>query len=174
MLLNRKTFTALMLLAITTAFSTISIADGNSSRAAPSKFVGTFYGGKGKTITHHADGTMSLVDANMFSDDPVLATGGRRSTPFQGVWRKVGKNSIQVTSLSFVTEIAGHRYLPDGFIVKVSWLATFDDPVKGISPGYTSTNVVSEIFYPTQNPITDDPILIVDQPDGRGYRLIAE
>lgn len=174
---NRKTIIVLVLLALTAAFSTASNTTyygKQSSRAAPINFVGTFYGENSRTITYHSDGTMSLVLADMFSDDPTLISAGRRQTPFLGVWRKVDVNKIRVTSLSFVTEAFGHRYGPDGLILKTKWLAIFDDPVKGISPSYTAVNVVVEVFSPDQNPTSDEPVIVVPLPNSRAYRLKAE
>ena len=169
----QKTLITLMLLVFTAAFAAAPMADnGNSSRATPMKFVGTFYGEGSRVITYHSDGTVSLVNADMFSDDPNLETGGRRSTPFLGVWQKVDDDTIKATTLSFLTEIAGHNYDPDGVIVKTSWLARYDDPVNGVSPGYTTVgDGLVEVFLPDQNPTSDEPILVVTVPPGRGDRL---
>ena len=138
------------------------------------KILGTFYGERSRVITYHSDGTMTLVSADMFSDDPELVTAGRRSTPFLGVWRKVGENKIQVTSLSFVTEAFGHNYHPDGFILKTVWVAVFDEPVNGVSPGYMAVNTVAEVFLPDQNPTSDDPISVLPVAETRAHRLVAE
>ena len=172
----QKTLITIMLLVFTAAFATAQMADnGNSSRATPMKFVGTFYAENSRIVTYHSDGTVTLVNANMFSDDPNLETAGRRSTPFLGVWQKVGENTIQATTLSFATEIAGHNYDPDGFIVKTKWLAIHDDLVNGLSPGYNGVgDALVEIFLPNQNPIFDEPIAVITLPPGRADRLYAE
>ena len=170
-----KTLSTIMLLVVTAAFATAPMAeDGNSSKASPQKFVGTFYGENGRTISYHSDGTMSLVDANMFSDDPNLLTAGRRTTPFLGVWKKVGPNTIRVTSLNFATEIAGHDYIPAGFTLKTSWTAVYDAPVEGLSPGYTATEVMVEAFLVGTNPITDGSVAVLALPDSRAERLNAQ
>jgi hypothetical protein len=111
----------------------------------------------------------------MFSDDPNLETAGRRSTPALGVWKKVGKNTIQATTLSFATEIAGHDYDPDGFIIKSTWLAIYDDKVNGVSPGYNVVgDILVEIFSPSQNPTSDEPIVVITLLSGRADRLNLE
>jgi hypothetical protein len=50
----------------------------------------------------------------MFTEDLNTPSAGRKTTPQQGVWRKVGTNKIQVTTLSFATEQLGHNYTPNG------------------------------------------------------------
>jgi hypothetical protein len=175
MRINGKTLPKIMLLLFSVAFATAPMAsDGNSSKASPQKFVGTFYGESSRTITYHSDGTMSLVDANMFSDDPNLLTAGRRTTPFQGVWKKVGHNSIRVTTLNFATEIAGHNYISDGFTLKTSWTAVYDAPVNGSSPGYTATEVTVEGFAVGANPITGESVFVLSLPDTRADRLYVQ
>jgi hypothetical protein len=172
----QKTLITLMLLVFTAAFATAPMAgNGHSSRATPMKFVGTFYAEDGRVITYHSGGTVSLVNANMFSDDPNLETAGRRSTPALGVWKKVGKNTIQATTLSFATEIAGYNYDPDGFIIKSTWLAIYDDKVNGVSPGYNVVgDILVEIFSPSQNPTSDEPIVVITLLSGRADRLNLE
>jgi hypothetical protein len=172
----QKTLITLMLLVFTAAFATAPMAEnGNSSRATPMKFVGTFYGEDSRIVSYHSDGTLSLVNANMFSDDPNSVTAGRRSTPQLGVWRKVDKNTIKATSLSFIMEIGSHNYDPSGLIVKTTWLAIFDDRVNGVFSGNTAVNITAEIFLPSQNPTSDDePVAVVTLPDSRGYRLTVE
>lgn len=170
--MKKYLITALTLLCV---ISVPIVADSNHkwSRAAPMKYVGTYFSNEG-SVTFHSDGTMSNVTAEMFSDDPNNQTAGRKETPRRGVWRKVGRNKFQVTMISYVTEIVGHNYRPDGFILKVKWLAVFDRPVKGVSPGYTAVNIVAEGFLPDQNPLTDEPRFVLPQPDRGAYRLIAE
>ena len=169
----QKTLITLMLLVFTAAFATAPMAgNGNSSRATPMKFVGTFYAPAGRTISYHSDGTLSVVNATMFNGDAELAD--RRATPLLGVWRKVDDNKIQATALSFTTEAFGNNYRPDGFILKSTWLATYDEPVQGVSPGYNTGDIVTEVFFPDQNPITDDPILVNVLPGGRADRLNVE
>jgi hypothetical protein len=148
---------------------------GNSSHATPKKFVGTFYT-ESTIITYHADGTVQQVVAAMFSDDPSDATNGRKFTPFLGAWKKVGENTIRATHLTFGTEQFGHNYPPDnGVIVKTTWMATFDDAVNGVSPGYTIDNLVSEVFFPGQNPATDEPFAVVEGTGGgRAERLTVD
>jgi hypothetical protein len=159
----------LMLLVFAAAFATAPMATAdNSSQAAPSKFVGTFYVESGGVTTIHSDGTVSVVLADMFN------AADRRATPSQGVWRKVGHNKIQVTTIAFITEAFGDNYRPNGFTVKSTWLSTFDDPVQGVSPGYNTVFIAVELFLPDQNPITDDPVAVVARPDTRGYRLTVE
>jgi hypothetical protein len=172
---NGKTLIVIVLLSFTATLAIAPTAMGdNSSRAAPAKFVGTFYGDNDRIITYHSDGTLSLVSANMFSDDPAAETAGRKLTPFLGVWKKVGENTIQVSSLSFTTELFGHNFNPNGFIFKTKWLAIYDDAVNGVSPGYTAVNIVVELFLPGQNPIIEAPIQIVPIPDSRAQRLTVE
>jgi hypothetical protein len=168
-----KTLITLMLLVFTAAFATAPMAgNDNSSRATPMKFVGTFYAPAGRTISYHSDGTLSVVNATMFNGDDELAD--RRTTPFLGVWRKVDDNKIQATALFFTTEAFGDNYSPDGFILKSTWLATYDDMVRGVSPGYNVVDIETEVFFPDQNPITDDPIQVSVIPGGRADRLTAE
>ena len=173
---NRNSLIALVFLIFAVAFTTAPEAlGGNSSRATPMKFVGTFVADSGRLIcTYNSDGTVFLVTADMFTEDMNAPTGGRKTTPWQGAWRKVGDNKIQVTLLSFATEPFGHNYNANGLIFKTKWLAEFDDPVKGVSPGYTVTNVVLEGYLPNQNPNTDTPVFSDYLPDGSAYRLLAE
>ena len=122
------------------------------------KFVGTFFADNGRLIcTYNSDGTVFLVVADMFTEDLNTLTAGRKTTPWQGGWRKVGDNEIQITLLSFATEPLGHNYNANGVIFKTKWLATFDDPVKGVSHGYTVTNAVLEVYDPGQNPTAEAP-----------------
>lgn len=69
-----------------------------------------------------------------------------------GVWRKVDSNKIQVTTLSFATEQLGHNFNANAFIFKTKWLAIFDDPVRGVSPGYTAVNILIEGFFTRPKP----------------------
>jgi hypothetical protein len=172
----QKTVMTLLLLVATAAFATVSVADGGSaSKAAPMKFVGTYYGLSGSVVSFHSDGTMSSVGAAMFSDNPTTVYGGRKVTPHQGVWRVVGDNTIRQTNMFFLTEAFGHNYEPDGVIVKQTWEAVFDKSVQGRSPGYHIDAVTTEIFLPDQNPITDEPLQVIETPfDGRGLRLEVE
>jgi hypothetical protein len=175
MLSNGKTLIAIVLLAFTANLALAPTAMGdNSSRAAPAKFVGTFYGENDRIITYHSDGTVSLVDSQMFSDDVTNTAGGRKTTPFLGVWKKVGDNMIQVTTLSFATEPTGHNYLPGGLTFKTKWRAIFDEAVNGVSPGYLAVDIVAEVFLPGQNPISDEPFAVVPVQDARSYRLTVE
>jgi hypothetical protein len=161
----QKTVMTLLLLVATAAFATGSMADGhNASKAAPMKFVGTYFGLYGATITFNADGTMSAVEAGMFSDDPATSFQGRKLVPSKGVWRAVGDNTIRVTAIRFTTEPFGHNYEPGGLIMKSTWEAVFDKPVQGRCPGYTVSLVVSEFFLPGQNPLADVPLLTVETP----------
>lgn len=174
---NRKALITLILLAAAAAFSTASISTnygGKPSQASPAKFVGTFYDENGRIVTYNADGTVSLVVADMFTDDINTSTGGRKLTPALGVWRKVDSNKIQVTTLAFATEQFGHNYNPNGFIFKTNWLAIFDDPVKGQSVGYTAVNIVVEGFLPDQNPMSDEPVFTIMIADSKSVRLHAE
>lgn len=172
---TRNKVFAFLALAFTAAFAAAPSALGDSvSRATPLKFAGTFFGDNSRIITYNADGTVFLVLADMFTEDVTTPSAGRKTTPQQGVWRKVGANTIQVTTLSFATEQLGHNYNANGFILKTKWLAIFDDPVKGVSPGYTAVNIVAEGFLPGQNPITDSPAFELQLPDGRAERLPAE
>ena len=171
---NQKTIIALMLLAVTAAFSTASISTnygGKPSKATPIKFAGTFYGDNSRIINYNADGTATLVIADMFTDDINTPSAARKTTPMLGVWRKVDANKIQVTMLSFATEQFGHNFNANGYVFKTSWLAIFDDPVHGVSPGYTAVNIVVEGYLPDQNPLTDDPAFVLPLPDGRADRL---
>ena len=174
---NRKTVIVLILLAATAAFSTASISTnygGKPSQASPIKFVGTYYSEGGQVVTYNADGTVTLVVANMFSDDASNQSGGRKITPFLGVWRKVGDNKIQVTTLGFATEQLGHNYNANGYIFKTKWVAVFDHPVKGVSPGYSAVNILIEGFLPSQNPVTDEPVFTLPLENTRAIRLPTE
>jgi hypothetical protein len=168
---NNKTIIALVLLAVTAAFSTASVS---TNYGTPGKFQGTYYNspdGRGVTgvITIHADGTVSSVLGDMFAFS--AARDNRRSTPARGVWRKVGTNKIRVTIAFFLTEQFGDAYSEGGVIARVSFLAEFNRPEKGRYPGYTTTDVVAEAFLPTQNPNTDAPISVMHLGDGMAYRM---
>jgi hypothetical protein len=177
---NRKTVVALVLLAITAAFSTASISTnyGNDpAKVSPVSFVGTYYTSRdeatiGGMTTFHSDGTVSGVTADMFSfaDEQ----GNRRTTPLLGVWRKTGHHKIQVTSTFFMTEEFGDNYNPGGLVVRISYLAVFDKTVKGLARGYEVRNLVAEAFLPTQNPNTDTPVAVIELAGGGGFRIRAE
>ena len=138
------------------------------------KYVGTYYSDNGQMVTLHSDGTQTTLSASMFSDDPTVR-GGRRTTIAQGVWRKVGKNEIQITNIRFYTESFGHNYQPNGVILKATFVAVFDKLVQGQFPGFTVGNVLIELFQPDQNPVTDEPVGEVTLTDGyRAYRLETE
>ena len=174
MYVNQKTAMTLLLLACAAAFAPVSMA-GNASKAAPMKFVGTYYGSSGTVTSFHSDGTMSIVVADMFSDDPASKYEGRKATPGRGAWRVTGANTIRQTNIIFVTEAFGHNFQPGGAILKTTWDAVFDEPVRGRSPGYTLDKTTVEIFLPGQNPITDVPVLVRETPfAGRGIRLEVE
>ena len=173
MLIHLRTATAIVLLAATAAFPIASAANGGfHSRAASNKFVGTFFGTtQNVMISLHSDRTVDAVYANMFNftgDSPSKATPGK------GVWRKVGRNSIRITYIFFATEAFGDNYLPNGVALRVTLLASFDAPVNGKSPGYTTSETEVALFSAGQNPTTDAPFLVVDFPDGSGTRLAAE
>lgn len=172
----QKTLITITLLVFAAAFATVSMAGGgNASKAAPMKFVGTYYGLSGSIVSFHSDGTVSSVGANMFTDDPASVYGGRKVTPHQGVWRVVGHNTIRQTNLFFLSGAFTHNFKPDGVIVKQTWEAVFDKSVQGRSPGYHIDTVKTEIFLPDQNPITDEPLQVLETPfDGRGLRLVVE
>jgi hypothetical protein len=159
----QKTVMTLVLLVATAAFATVSMAGGgNASKAAPMKFVGAYYSLAGDLVTFHSDGTMSAVASVMFSDDPNTNFQGRKVTPSRGAWRVVGPNTIRVTGIRFSTEPFGHNYQPDGVIVKSTWEAVFDKPVQGRSPAYHVDTITSEVFLPGQNPVTDEPLLVLE------------
>ena len=175
MLLNPRTTAALVFLAVMACLSLAVAADDSDvfrSKAKYMKYVGTYYDEVGDLINIHADGTVTVVYGNMFSEPGV---GGRRVTPALGVWRKVGEHQLQVTSLRFMTDAEGNNYRPGGLIQKTTVLAVFDEPVRGQSLGYTIEmgGVMVEFFRPDQNPTTDEPIgVIASTGDGsRGYRL---
>jgi hypothetical protein len=173
----QKALITLMLLVFTAAFAAGSMADyHNNSKAAPMKFVGAYYSLAGDLTTFHSDGTMSAVTSVMFSDDPINNSfQGRKVTPSRGAWRVVGPNTIRVTGIRFLTEAFGHNYQPDGVIVKSTWEAVFDKPVRGKSPAYHVDTITSEIFLPGQNPITDEPVLVLEFPGSEGaIRIKAE
>lgn len=177
MLLHRKTMAAVLLMAVTACLSLAAAVGDNEAfrqKAEYMKYVGTYYDDVGDLINIHADGTVTVVYGNMFTEPGV---GGRRVTPALGVWRKVGKHQLQVTSMRFMTDAEGNNYRPDGLIQKITVLAVFDEPVRGQSPGYTIEmgGVMVEFFRPDQNPMTDEPIgVIASTGDGsRGYRLDA-
>jgi hypothetical protein len=172
----QKTLMTLLLLTFTAAFATGSMAGGgNASKAAPMKFVGNYYSLGGSLTSFHPDGTMSGVASLMFSDDPANSFQGRKATPSRGAWRVVGPNAIRVTGIRFLTEAFGHNYLPDGVIVKSTWEAVFDKPVQGRSPGYHVDTITSEIYLPDQNPLTDEPVLVLEFPGSDGaYRIEVE
>ena len=172
----QKALITLMLLVFTAAFAAGSVADNhNASKAAPMKFVGTYYSLGGSLATFHADGTMSAVTSLMFSDDPANSFQGRKATPSRGAWQVVANNTIRVTGIRFLTEPFGHNYLPNGVIVKSTWEAVFDEPVQGRSPAYHVGIITSKIFLPGQNPVTDEPVLVLEFPGSEGsFRVEAE
>jgi hypothetical protein len=173
----QKALSSLMLLVFTAAFATGSVAsDPNESNAAPMKFVGTYYGPAGDLIDIDSDGTMSAVASIMFSDDPTNRFGGRKATPSRGAWQVVADNTIRVTGIRFLTEPFGHNYLPNGVIVKSTWEAVFDEPVQGRSPAYHVDIITSKIFLSDQNPLTDEPVLVMEFPGGSegAIRIEAE
>jgi hypothetical protein len=182
MLLNRNTLIALMLLAVTTAFSTAIMA----ADATPTKFVGTYAfsnndpGNITASTTLHKDGTTSTIEPNMFSDDLNNSYNGRRNTPRQGVWRKVGIKKVRVTQLSFLSGGESHDYFTggenDGVILKLSFLLVFDKPVNGVLMTYKVRELLYEIFLQNQNPTTDDPVRVIELPEvlGKAYRLSAK
>jgi hypothetical protein len=172
----QKALITLMLLVFTAAFAAGSMADnGNASKAAPMKFVGTYYSLGGGLSTFHADGTMSSVTSLMFSDDPENSFQGRKATPSRGAWEVVADNTIRVTGIRFLTEPFGHNYLPNGVIVKSTWEAVFDEPVQGRSPAYHVDIITSKIFLSDQNPLTDEPVLVLEFPGSEGsFRVEAE
>ena len=173
----QKALITLMLLVFTAAFAAGSMADNhNASKAAPMKFVGVYYSlAGGALVTFHADGTMSAVNAPMFGDDPENSFQGRKATPSRGAWRVVGPNTIRVTGVRFLTEAFGHNYQPDGVILKSTWEAVFDKPVQGRSPAYHVGITTSKIFLPDQNPLTDEPVLVLEFPGSEGsFRVEAE
>jgi len=174
----QKTVMTLLLLVATAAFATGSMANGdNASKAAPMKFVGTFYTlGEDEAITsYHSDGTMSNVASENFSDDAASIFEGRKATGAHGVWRVVGDNTIRVTTIRFLTETFGHNFKPDGIILKTTWEAVFDEPVQGRSPGMYVETIYAELFLPGQNPITDEPLRRIELPFGqRAVRLEVE
>ncbi len=87
----------------------------------------------------------------------------------------VGPNTIRVTGIRFLTEALGHNYQPDGVIIKSTWDAVFDKPVKGRGPGYQVDTITSEAFLPDQNPMTDEPVLVLEFPGSAGtIRVQAE
>ena len=171
MLKYRRAITALVLLAATAVYSIASAADSEfGSKAAPSKFVGTFFGVTTNVmISFHSDGTLVSVDPTMFN-----FLGNSSSTPALGVWRHVGDNSVRITYVFFSTEPFGDDYLPNGLIYRVTLLAEFGDPVAGKSPGYTTSETEIALFSAGQNPTTDAPFLVVPFADGSGTRLEAE
>jgi hypothetical protein len=171
MLNNLRTVTAIVLLAASAAFSIASTAnDEFRSEAAPNKFVGTFFGTtQNVMISFLSDGTVVVVDSSMFN-----FASQSRSTPALGVWRKVDSNSIRLTYVFFTTEVFGDNYLPNGLVIRVTLLATFDDPVAGKSPGYTTSETQIAVFSAGQNPTTEAPFLVVPLADGSGTRLGAE
>ena len=121
---------ALELMVCACVFATTAIAgEGSSSKATPSKYVGTYYTDAGAMLTIHSDGTLAHIVANMFSRDE------RRVTPALGVWRQIGKNEIKVTWVRFHTEQFGDNYSPNGLIQKLSYRMEFDKPVQGRSEG---------------------------------------
>jgi hypothetical protein len=165
----QKTVITLLLLVCSTSFAPVSMAnEDNATTAAPMKFVGSYYDLGGSLVTFHADGTMSAVNAVMFSDDPTNSFQARKVTPSRGAWQVVGNDTIRVTAIRFLTEAFGHNYEPNGVILKNSWEAVFAKPVRGKSPGYKAGTITSKIFLPDQNPITDEPVLVLEFPGGEG------
>jgi hypothetical protein len=147
----------------------ISTAEKESSSAHFFKVVGTYFSENGGTTTFQPLGTFSWV-VGEFAE----TSDFRRVTPSQGAWRKVGKKTFKVTTIFFLTEQYGDEYKPSGLIVKVRFLAEFDDPVNGKFPGYRSFNGVAEAFLTTQNPTSDEPYAVTELPDSRWYRIVAE
>ena len=174
----QKAAMAFVMLVFTATIAPTSTAgDGNNSKPAPMKFVGTYYGlsGAGALVTLHSDGTMSAVSSDMFSDDLSNSFQGRKATPSRGVWQVIGENTVRVTAIRFLTEASGHNFVPDGVIMKNSWEAVFDKPVHGRSPGYTSGDVSSKFYLPGANPFSDEPVFELVTPfDGVAVRLVGE
>lgn len=168
----QKTVMTLLLLVATAALATASMAENhNASKAAPSKFVGTFYsdGITGAMVTVHSDGTMEHIYTDMF------ARGNRRVTPALGVWRQSGDNEIKVTWVRFATELFGDNFSPNGLISKLSYRMVYDELVRGKFAGYSVSSVLIEQFLPGQNPVTDEPILSLEVPaSSTGFRLEVE
>ena len=180
MLTNRRTFITLVLLAVTTAFSTAILAD-----ATPKKFEGTYFfspdGSDNITAsaTLHRGGTITVIEPNMFGGDLDNAAGARRNTPRLGVWRQVGVRKLRVTQMSFFSGVQTHEYFTGdentGTIAKWSFLMVFDMPVEGVPMSYTAKEVSVEIFLPDADPNTADPIDVIEIPvAGKGYRLLAK
>ena len=176
MLLNRKTMAAVLFMAVTACLSFGVAADDSDvfrSKAKYMKYVGTYYTDSGgQTVTIHSDGTQTTVPANMFSQYP--ETGAvRRTTPAQGVWREIGKNEIQITNIRFWTDALGNDYRPDGLIEKATFVAVFDEPVRGQSLRFTVVDgFLLEVFSADKNPITDEPTGVITAPGGYiAYRL---
>lgn len=175
MFANRKTLIALLLLAATAAFSTASISTNygsSNSNGSSGSFVGAYVVANGGMTTFHSDGTLSGIQSNMFSFE--AARDYRRTTPSQGVWHNLGKNKVQATTILYLTEQNGDAYDPFGLLVKVSYVAEFDKPVKGKSPGYTTSNVTAEVFSPGSNPNVDAPIYTTQLQGVQAYRLQSE
>ncbi len=176
MLANRKTITAITLMVVAAFFSTAAAVGDNDvfrSKAKYMKYVGTYYTDSGQTVTIHSDGTETTVQASMYSRTDL--GGERRTTPAQGVWRKVGKNEIEITNIRFITDTLGSEYQPDGLIQKSTFVAVFDEPVRGQSLAFTVDGFLIEFFESDQNPITDEPTGVVAATTGyRAYRLEVE
>ena len=152
---DRNRLIVLLFSVVFAANAIVPAASGaNSSRAKPMKFVGTYFAESGRLIcTYNADGTVFLVSADMFTEDVNAPTAARKTTPWQGGWRKVGNNQIQVTLWSFATEPFGHNYNANGVIFRTKWLATFDEAVKG-----------GKVKCPT----VDGPVMLTLKPGANG------
>ena len=136
------------------------------SKANYMKFVGTYYDITGRTVIIHSDGTTVTTRGEMF-DHPE----GHRQTPGLGVWRKVSKNEIKTTTIFFWPEKVSDNWSTNGLTAKITYTLILDDPVNGVSPGWTAINGVAELFQPDQNPVLDEPISVVPVADKRAYRL---
>ena len=178
MLTFLKRSAALMLLTCAAVMSTSAVADGyghGKFNATPNKYVGTYYGANPATLnTLHSDGTYSEVFSDMFTEDPNTTQMGAKTTPSHGSWRRIGPNRVRTTSLFFATEPLGHNYRPGGFIGKITSELVFDKPVKGKSPGYNSMNTIVEIFFPDQDPLSDEPIVVIPIEGGRWTRVYTQ
>ena len=161
-----KNRVAAFLLIFNCAFSGASMAGNNSgSKAAASKFVGTYYSESVVMLSLHADGTVEHISSEMFE-----TANTTRLTPALGVWRQMSDNAIRITFVRFQTQPDSHDF---GLTARYSYTAVFDESVQGKSPGYSADTIRVEWWLPGGNPVTDDPLVDIEVPciNCRGHRL---
>lgn len=131
-------------------------------------------------ITLHGDGTITSRTAAMF-DTEGGGFMGRRSTPAGGSWKMIEGDKVLVTILLSLTgrersfkdtfNSAGGVLDDDGLIIRMSYLAEFDQMVRGRYQRFTALNRREEAFIANSNSIPDEPVGVAPGPSGTGWRI---